>query len=90
MRKDCGWDYISAIFNLMLERTTDNVIVEPHYIYRGITKRFFSRSKTIEAYLKEKNELPDDLTDLEKRQISENYYNKRYTNMKTVWNYIEA
>lgn len=89
MRKDCGWDYISAIFNLMLERTTDNVIVEPHYIYRGITKRFFSRSKTIEAYLKEKSELSDALTDLEKRQKSENYYNERYTNMKTVWNYIE-
>lgn len=84
-----GWDYISAIFNLLLEKTTVNDIVEPHYIYRGITKRFFSRSKTIEAYLKEKNELPDILTDSERRKITENYYDKIYPNMKRVWDYIE-
>lgn len=43
-----GWNYISAIFQMLLDKCDENNLVEPQFIYRGITKRFFSRSKTIE------------------------------------------
>lgn len=55
-----GWSYISAIFKMLLDKCDENNLVEPQFIYRGITKRFFSRSKTIENdinFIKERYKL---------------------------------
>lgn len=44
-----GWSYISAIFNtLLLECDKDESHIEPQFIFRGITRRHFTTSKTIE------------------------------------------
>ena len=44
-----GWNYISAIFKVLLVKSNANdSLIEPHYIFRGITKRWFSTSTLIE------------------------------------------
>lgn len=44
-----GWSYIQAIFQVLIDRSKDNEsLIEPQYIFRGITKRWFSTSTIIE------------------------------------------
>ena len=48
---DKGWEYISAIFQLLSSQMEDESIIAPQFIFRGVTKRFISRSKKIEDIL---------------------------------------
>lgn len=41
-----GWQYISAIFQRMLDSFERDCLIEPLFIFRGITRRYFSSSKT--------------------------------------------
>ena len=44
-----GWSYISAIFQVLLQESDKREsLIEPQYIFRGITKRWFSTSILIE------------------------------------------
>lgn len=44
-----GWSYISAIFQVLLQKSDEREsLIEPQYIFRGITKRWFSTSVLIE------------------------------------------
>lgn len=44
-----GWSYISAIFQVLLQESDKREsLIEPQYIFRGITKRWFSTSVLIE------------------------------------------
>lgn len=40
-----GWQYISAIFQRMLDSFERDCLIEPLFIFRGITRRYFSSSK---------------------------------------------
>lgn len=42
-----GWQYISAIFQRMLDSFERDCLIEPLFIFRGITRRYFSSSKII-------------------------------------------
>lgn len=46
-----GWGYIAAIFHYLEQeqKNKSNTILEPHYIYRGITKRHFTSSNTLKG-----------------------------------------
>ena len=46
-----GWQYISAIFQRMLDSFERDCLIEPLFIFRGITRRYFSSSKSINEYL---------------------------------------
>ncbi len=46
-----GWQHISAIFQKMLESVEKDCLIEPQFIFRGITRRYFSSSKSIPKYL---------------------------------------
>lgn len=37
-----GWQYISAIFQRMLDSFERDCLIEPLFIFRGITRRYFS------------------------------------------------
>lgn len=39
-----GWQYISAIFQRMLDSFERDCLIEPLFIFRGITRRYFSSS----------------------------------------------
>lgn len=46
-----GWQYISAIFQRMLDSFERDCLIEPLFIFRGITRRYFSSSKsTVSLY----------------------------------------
>ena len=42
-----GWQYISAIFQRMIDLIEKENLIEPQLIYRGITRRYFSSSNSI-------------------------------------------
>lgn len=42
-----GWQYISAIFQRMLDSFERDCLIEPLFIFRGITRRYFSSSNII-------------------------------------------
>lgn len=46
-----GWQHISAIFQKILESVEKDSLIEPQFIFRGITRRYFSSSKSIPKYL---------------------------------------
>lgn len=69
-----GWKYISAIFEIMQDLTEKKDIIEPQYIFRGITRRHFSRSKKIERYMREKGLLRLPSTPDEILQQTKDYY----------------
>lgn len=46
-----GWEYISAIFQIMINSLDKNNLVEPRLIFRGVTSRYFSSSKSIPDFL---------------------------------------
>lgn len=50
-----GWSYISAIFQMLVDSVSDKEnqisILEPQYIFRGITMRHFSSSEKIKEYI---------------------------------------
>lgn len=47
-----GWSYIQAIFQVLIDRSKENeTLIEPQYIFRGITKRWFSTSTMIEDHM---------------------------------------
>lgn len=72
-----GWSYIVAIFEQLLEKTKEDNIIEPHYMYRGITKRYFSRSEEIETYFKEKKEDPS--------KSPKEFYEEQYHQLLNQW-----
>lgn len=47
-----GWNYISAIFQVLLNKSKEKSLIEPQYIFRGITKRWFSTSTLIDNNIK--------------------------------------
>ena len=50
-----GWSYISAIFNVLLRECEKyESLIEPQFIFRGITRRHFTTSKTIQDDLNTK------------------------------------
>lgn len=51
-----GWQYISAIFQRMIDLIEKENLIEPQLIYRGITRRYFSSSNSITELL---NKEPD-------------------------------
>lgn len=52
-----GWKYINAIFNVFQKKTISyrNSHIAPRYIYRGISKRFFTESKKINGLIENIN-----------------------------------
>ena len=46
-----GWQYISAIFQRMLDSFERDCLIEPLFIFIWITRRYFSSSKSINEYL---------------------------------------
>lgn len=46
-----GWDYISAIFKMMTQDKDKRDFLEQHFLYRGISKRYFSESPKIKTEL---------------------------------------
>lgn len=80
-----GWEYISAIFKTLLDESqlSNNGLIEPQYIYRGVTKRHFSRSTKIEKRLNISNHTQTDW-----RDKSEMEYNHLYDQMKEYWQEI--
>lgn len=53
-----GWSYISAIFDVLLKESDKREsLIEPQYIFRGITKRHFTTSKTIEDNIEKIEEI---------------------------------
>ena len=84
-----SWEYISAIFKTLLSQTESNDIFEPHYIYRGITKRYFSRSERIENYMKEHPLRSIKGHPRGMKSTPEDYYEKMlYPNAKRFWESI--
>ncbi len=80
-----GWRYINTIFDFLSKvENENNSIFVPHYLFRGINKRFFSRSPIIENYLgySEKNGFLDDK---EKRKVVRKY-NELYNKALKEWN----
>lgn len=44
-----GWEYINAIFNVLIVKSDENeCLTAPNYIFRGITKRWFTTSTLID------------------------------------------
>lgn len=83
-----GWKYISAILDMVTENSND--IFEPHYVYRGITKRYFSESKKIIDHLKEKNEIAENTSQKEiKNKVVGFYKNVIYLSMMLNWILLE-
>lgn len=83
-----GWEYISAIFQRMIDLLKENEnLIEPQLIYRGITRRYFSSSNSITELL---NKEPDFIINnthrrTEKDDSHEAYkilYNKFYQRYK--------
>lgn len=71
-----GWQYISAIFQKLIESFDTDSLIEPQFIFRGITRRYFSSSKSIPEYLKE---FPDFVSDKEPMTIrNKRAYEKLY------------
>ena len=60
-----GWDYISAIFyyfeNLVKNRNPKSHIA-PKFIYRGISRRYYTESRVLENLMKDfcEGKLPDE------------------------------
>lgn len=83
-----GWEYISVIFQRMIDLLKENEnLIEPQLIYRGITRRYFSSSNSITELL---NKEPDFIINnthrrTEKDDSHEAYkilYNKFYQRYK--------
>lgn len=75
-----GWKYISAIFQVILDKSEErDSLIEPQYIFRGITKRWFTTSTLIKRY-------QDDIIN-EMRDILEN--DKDNMCDKNLKNYIK-
>ena len=73
-----GWIYISALFNILLEASKSNDYLEPQYIYRGVTKRHFSRSIKIEKRFM-------DLKAEKRKKRAEHEYNRLYNALMKSW-----
>lgn len=73
-----GWNYISTLFNILLRASDCNDFIEPQYIYRGETKRHFSRSIKIERRLM-------GLEPEKRKKQSEIEYNRLYNALKKNW-----
>ena len=90
-KMDNGWEYISSIFKMMIIDEPYKEIFEPHFIYRGITKRYFSQSPEIEAYLKDNEHI--DIEKLEEdrkiKELNKCYIEKIYPYMKLQWMLID-
>lgn len=55
-----GWEYINALLQLLQEKKTSSLIA-PKYIYRGITRRYFTSSKILENYLESNKSEKEDI-----------------------------
>ena len=50
-----GWRYVNTLLDYMFDeakKRRENHVVAPRYIFRGVTQRFFTSSKSIQEYLK--------------------------------------
>lgn len=82
-----GWTYISTIFDMLMKSMeNENSIIEPQYIFRGISKRFLSRSRKIEDILKRGKTISD--IDVPKKIKDETLvkYKEYYNAVRDKWN----
>lgn len=83
---DKGWEYISAIFQLLSSQMEDESIIAPQFIFRGVTKRFISRSKKIEDILYKTEREKENVSPEEIKKETEKKYEKFYQEVLSKWN----